>query len=272
MHACLNDYFCRMSRLILFLWITPLLSLGQVRLAKLEVKRGEIYKISAGDILVIDTLIMSDSSSIELNYLQKDNYIHAKVLVAGTGTRILGRGEGGKPGKDGAKGFTPDGPCLDGTAGRGGTGGTHGDDGKNLFLYLTTLNIQGSLLIDLSGGDGGDGGKGGLGGGGSPGTRVCVGGTGGTGGNGSTGGNGGGGGTLTVNCKSCPDLRLWLGEKLVVRNFGGYAGLGGDGGQGGPAGLSSVGDNAKDGKAGPRGKKGANGEAGKQGAINFGYN
>lgn len=261
-----------MIRLAFLLLLVPSLAISQIRLARLEVRKGEVYTIPSGDILVVDTLIMEDSSSIELNRAQKDNYIHAKVLRAGTGARILGRGEKGKDGKDGIKGITADGPCLDGAAGRGGTGGTYGGDGNNLFLYLTALHIQGTLQIDLSGGDGGDGGKGGLGGGGGPGLRVCVGGTGGAGGNGSTGGNGGNGGTLTVNCKSCIDLRVWLGEKLLVRNFGGYGGIGGDGGSGGPAGLSTVGDNAKDGKIGAKGKKGADGEAGKQGAINFGYN
>lgn len=258
-----------MIRFIVALLFGPLTLFGQIRMSKLEVPAGETFTMRGTDIIVVDTLVMGDSSSIQLNRQRPDNYIHAKVFTAGKGTRILGQGTRGFYGKDGANGITIDGPCRDGTTGRNGTNGTNGSNGTNLFLYFTNFSVKGSLTIDISGGDGADAGKGGLGGGGSPGTRVCVGGTGGRGGDGGNGGNGGNGGVLTISCKECPDLRAWLGNKLIVRSYPGFGGLGGDGGGGGLAGLGSGGDTSMDGKIGQRGRKGVDGIGGKQGAINF---
>lgn len=252
--------------LLIFL---PILACAQIRVSKLEVIPGQTFTIQEGDILVVDTLIMRDSSAIRLNRKLTDNFIHAKVLIVGNGARILGHGAKGQRGIDGRRGTTPSGPCADGVQGRGGTGGSHGENGNNLSIYTTDFQLQGSLIVDLAGGDGGDGGDGGPGGGGGQGTRVCVGGNGGNGGNGGTGGNGGSGGTFNINCKTCPNLRLWLGERMVVRNFGGFAGIGGEPGRGGSAGLGVNGDSAKDGKNGGRGKKGADGEPGKPGSVNF---
>jgi len=242
---------------------------AQIRLTRLELKPKEIYSMGTSDILVLDTLVMSDSSSIILSLDKKDFFIHSKKIVIGKGCRIIGGGESGKPGKDGVKGLTGEGPCRDGGVGKGGTGGSHGDHGKNLSIYSNELIIRGSLLVELSGGDGGDGGKGGEGGGGSPGTRVCIGGNGGNGGNGSSGGHGGDAGALLIVCKNCVNIRSWLGQTLIVRTYGGNAGLGGIGGAGGPAGLNPTGNSSQDGKHGARGKTGPDGQAGKNGAINF---
>ena len=258
-----------MIRFIVVLLFGPLAVFGQLRMTKLEIPKGDTFVIRNTDIIVVDTLILGDSAAIQLNREQANNYIHAKVFSAGRHSRIIGHGARGVYGKDGKAGTTIDGPCLDGTAGRNGSNGTRGENGTNLFLYLSSMTIRGSLTIELNGGDGADAGNGGMGGGGSPGTRVCMGGTGGPGGNGGVGGNGGDGGALTISCTDCPDLRAWLGNKLVVRSYGGYAGVGGQGGSGGPAGLGSGGDTTKDGKIGPRGKKGAYGTPGKQGAVNF---
>ncbi|HZY79186.1 MAG TPA: hypothetical protein VFE50_06675 [Cyclobacteriaceae bacterium] len=258
-----------MVRFIVVLLFAPIAVFGQIRIAKLVIPEKQTYKIQNTDIIVVDTLIMNDSSVIVLNRAKKDNFIHAKHLIAKKGAKIIGGGAKGLPGKDGAKGTSMDGPCIDGTNGLNGTGGSHGDHGINLFLYFTQLTITGSLTVDLRGGDGGDGGKGGNGGGGSMGTRVCVGGTGGAGGNGGSGGNGGNGGALTISCKECIDLRALLGEHLLVRNYAGFGGVGGDAGGGGLAGLGANGQTSKDGKIGPRGKRGTDGTTGKEGAINF---
>jgi hypothetical protein len=258
-----------MIRFIVVLVLAPLATFAQIRMSKLVVPEKQTYKIQGTDIIVVDTLIMNDSSVIELNRSKKDNFIHAKHLIAKKGARIMGVGEKGQKGKDGNKGISMDGPCIDGTPGHNGTGGSHGDSGMNLFLYFNQLTITGSLTIDLRGSDGGDGGNGGNGGGGSMGTRVCVGGTGGPGGSGGTGGNGGNGGTLTISCKDCIDLRALLGEQLLVRNYAGFGGVGGDAGGGGLAGLGAQGQTSKDGKIGPRGKRGPDGTTGKEGAINF---
>ncbi|HKU52805.1 MAG TPA: hypothetical protein VJQ25_10090 [Nitrospira sp.] len=259
-----------MIRFIVVLLFAPVAAFSQIRIDKLVVPANETYTLTGSDIIVVDTLIMYDSSTIQLNTAKRDNFIHAKHLIARSGARIMGVGQKGERGKDGTKGLTMDGPCIDGTPGHGGTGGSHGDNGTNLFLYLSQLTITGSLTIDLRGSDGGDGGDGGQGGGGSLGTRVCIGGTGGPGGNGGTGGNGGNGGALTISCKECIDaMRAMLGHQFLVKNYAGFGGVGGSGGSGGLAGLGAQGMTSKDGKIGPRGKRGADGTNGKEGSINF---
>lgn len=262
-----------MIRFIVVLFFVPIGAFAQIRMSKLVVPEKGSYKIEGTDIIVVDTLIMNDSSYIELNTAKKDNFIHAKALIAKKGARIMGVGAKGTHGKDGNKGTTMDGPCIDGTPGHHGTGGSHGDNGTNLFIYTNQLTITGSLTIDLRGSDGGDGGNGGQGGGGSLGTRVCVGGTGGPGGNGGTGGNGGNGGSLVISStQSEPDLRGFLDHQLLVKNYAGFGGIGGDAGAGGLAGLGAQGMTSKDGKIGQRGKRGSNGLPGKEGAISFELN
>ena len=247
--------------LLLFIGTT---GIAQVRMEKLTLRPKEVYVLVGSDILVADTLIMQDSSSLVLNIKKAENYIHTKVMKVGKGCKIIGNGEDGVKGESGINGLTPGGPCKNGSAGGPGSPGKSAGSGLDLYLYLGELTLAGKLGIELNGGHGGDGGPGGLGGGGSPGTRVCQGGDGGVGGNGANGGDGGHGGKLTVSCGRCPDLLTGL----VVRNYGGSAGLGGKGGQGGSAGLVNSGS-AADGKQGPRGKPGQSGAAGKRGNIIF---
>lgn len=253
----------------IFLLCSSLVGFSQIRMDKLVVKAGKPYELFGSDILVVDTLIMLDSAKIFLNRSKPDNFIHAKIIKVGKGCQITGAGENGLTGDNGIGGYTAVGPCKNGTPGSNGKPGTSATDGVNLFLYFNHLQITGSLMFALSGGDGGDGGRGGNGGGGSPGTRLCPGGDGGPGGNGASGGNGGDGGNLTLTCNGCTDLRTLLGNKILVRSYGGNAGLGGDGGQGGLAGLVSAGRNTQDGTNGPKGKTGERGESGRSGAINF---
>lgn len=214
---------------------------------------------------MVDTLVMGDSSSIVLNPLKKDNFIHAKHLLVGKGCSILGNGRPGLKGREGENGVTQSAPCRNGSAGKEGLPGESGKDALNLSLYTSVLKINGSLIISLNGGDGGDGGRGGRGGDGGSGTRVCPAGDGGNGGNGAKGGNGGNGGSASINCKQCADLHLLMGEKIVVKNYGGFGGVGGDGGFGGQAGLGPV----KDGRNGLRGKEGEHANQGKTGLVNL---
>lgn len=261
-----------MKVFLLSLFVFSLLlreSYGQIRLTVLTVSSQEEYAIIGSDIIVMDTLILQDSATIILNPEHKDNFIHAKVALIGKGVRILGLGDSGSSGEVGTDGFTRGGPCLDGTAGGSGTEGTNGTAGTNLFLYFDDLSINGSLSIDMSGGNGGDGGRGGAGGGGSPGTRVCSGGTGGTGGNGAQGGDGGDSGSITINCIACHDLRTMLDSTLFLRTFGGNAGLGGQPGQGGLPGLGTSSGNSLDGTRGQQGERGQDGIAGKNGVVTF---
>src|SRR5205085_11490632 len=118
-----------MIRFIVALLFGPLVVFGQIRLSKLEIMPLDTFAITGTDIIVVDTLIMHDSSSIQLNREKPANYIHAKEFRAGNGVKILGQGYRGFYGKDGARGVTLDGPCLDGTNGRNGTNGTNGKDG-----------------------------------------------------------------------------------------------------------------------------------------------
>jgi len=236
---------------------------------KLVIAAGQSFELAESDILVVDTLIMEDSSKIILNRNKADNFIHAKVINTGNNCWIIGNGENGVDGEIGLGGYTAVGPCKDGIPGRKGTAGTSASHGVNLYIYYDQMSLKGKLTFELSGGNGGDGGRGGNGGGGSPGTRLCTGGDGGAGGDGSSGGSGGNGGNLTFTSNGSEELRSLLGNKIQVRNYGGNGGLGGDGGLGGLAGLVSAGRVSQDGELGPKGKIGESGEPGKRGAINF---
>lgn len=260
-------YFWTMLRiaLLFILLFYSSLSMAQIRLEKLVLEKNEKYVIEGSDILVTDSLIMGDSSEIVLNPQKKDNFIHAKVTIVGKGCQISGVGSSSKKAKDGIPGVDQAGPCLLGRNGGNGYPGSQGLSANNLFLYFTELQINGSLTINLNGGDGGDGGDGGRGGGGGPGTRVCSGGNGGNGGNGANGGNGGDAGTLSIQCKNCPTVRGLIHTFLIVKNYGGYSGLGGEGGFGGSGGLGSY----NDGVNGKKGKSGKDGVEGKNGAIIF---
>lgn len=238
---------------------------AQVRLDVLKLERKEVYHLLGTDILVVDTLILRDSSRIVLNKKSKDNFIHVKQLVIGRGVVIDGRGRDGIRGIAGAAGSSPEGPCKDGAQGESGKPGTNGTGAVNLFLYIDELKLTGNILIDLAGGDGGDGGKGAKGVDGNPGTKLCQGGNGGNGGTGGPGGNGGNAGNLTITSRYGTDLRSMIGEKIKVRSYGGFAGVGGEGGL---PGLSGLGPN-RDGAPGKRGITGAQGIPGKPGGIYF---
>lgn len=249
----------------LFFVVMTTTSLAQIRLSKLIIQKGQRYEILNSDIAVIDTLIMLDSSSIQLNTQKKSNFLHAKKMVVGKGCQIVGTGSVGKNGSPGQVGVQFGGPCRNGTDGSDGTAGLPGSDATNLSIYLTNLELNGTLIINLMGGNGGDGGKGGDGGNGGSGTKVCQGGTGGKGGKGGPGADGGKGGNLLVQCKVCPDLRLLQNEKLFIKVYGGYAGLGGEKGMGGQAGLGPT----RDGKNGSSGIEGPEGQQGKEGTVIF---
>ncbi len=237
--------------------------LAQIRLNTLTIGPNEVFELQNTDVMVVDTLILRDSSRVVLNALKKDNFIHLKKLIVGWGSAIVGKGTPGIPGATGPSAVTAGGPCRDGTAGLPGTPGTAGSSGVNLFLYIDELLIKGNLVVDLAGGDGGDGGKGGNGGDGNTGTRLCQGGNGGDGGAGAAGGRGGQGGSLTITSIYGANLRNSMGEKIIVRSYGGFGGIGGEGGMGGQCGLSP----SRDGDQGRKGQTGLQGKAGKSGGI-----
>ncbi len=249
----------------LFLSVLSLGVTAQIRLEKLVLERGQRYQLEGSDILVVDTLIMRDSSHIILNRNKTDNYIHARIASIGNGCTIEGSGKRGTDGTNGTAGADQLSPCRQANPGGDAEDGANGETGTNLFFYSDDIQIKGNLTINLNGGDGGDGGDGGQGGGGGPGTRVCPGGDGGQGGNGMQGGNGGNGGNFTLQCKRCPDYQVWLGSKLYIKNYAGFGGMGGEAGRGGLAGLGPL----RDGRNGIRGSHGEEGVTGKNGIVTF---
>ena len=256
-------------RFLLFLCLIPIAALAQVRVGRLIVKSNQVFKIDQSDIVVADTLIMMDSSSIQLNLLKKENYLRAQIAIFGNYCRIEGSGVNGGGGRNGRSGDTPFGPCRPGEAAHHGGRGLDGGNGVNLFLYFQEITVKGKLFINIKGGNGGNGGKGGNGGSGSPGTIHCRGGDGGDGGNGADGGNGGNGGTLVINCSRCIDLKSLFTKSIILNNNGGNFGVGGKGGYGGVPGL---GPSNKNGKGGSPGMDGANGKSGEKGNLNFEIN
>jgi hypothetical protein len=252
--------------LLILLSVLTIPTFAQVRVSKFLVKKNEVYRLEGSDIIVADTLIMMDSSRIRLNELKPQNFIRAKVAIFGKHCIIDGKGIRGSNGRDGAQGTTVIGPCRQGTSGKNGSRGLDGGPGINLFLYIDQLIVNGSLIIDVSGGNGGDGGNGGQGGGGSPGTLHCNGGFGGTGGNGGRGGNGGVGGALMLGGLEAEAIRTLLNTQVFINVKGGNFGYGGSSGYGGSAGLGPAGRN---GKIGTRGVDGFHGRSGSHGSIQF---
>ncbi|MDH4089470.1 MAG: hypothetical protein OEV24_03335 [Cyclobacteriaceae bacterium] len=249
--------------LLLFLLLFAGSLPAQVRVAKLVIKPNEVFMLAESDILVADTLIMMDSSTLVLNKLKTENFLRVKVARFGSHCTIDGSGIDGKPGRNGIPGITPIGPCINGSAGKDGTRGLDGTKGLNLFMYLEKVTIAGQLTVDLSGGRGGQGGNGGNGGGGSPGTLHCFGGDGGNGGAAGQGGNGGNGGVLTITVPVPQAIRDLIGEKkLFIKTAGGGQGPSGKGGYHGGAGLGPSKKNGKDGEPGAYNNNGIAGEKG----------
>ena len=153
--------------IVLLLLTVSCASLAQVRVSKLVIESKDTFELKNSDILVADTLVMKDSSTLVLNKLKRENYIRAQVVVIGNHCIIDGKGLNGQEGRNGTSGSTPFGPCANGTPGRNGGKGLDGTPGINLFLYIEDVKLTGKLIIDLSGGNGGRGGDGGSGGGGA---------------------------------------------------------------------------------------------------------
>jgi hypothetical protein len=230
---------------------------AQLHLDFLNLKSKEVYQIVDSDILVVDSLIMGDSSAILLDPTKSESFLHIKWMQIGNACSIIGRGKNGTKGKDGAKGKNGSGPCASGYPGANGTVGSSGRHGANLSWYFTKIIIKGNLIIDISGGDGGDGGSG------ASGTRACKGGAAGNGGNGGNGGDGGNGGVLKLFCKQCTSHFInYEGNKIAFKMFAGSPGDGGRWGRTGDVGLG-----VKNGNLGRNGNMGREGKAGLEGKL-----
>jgi hypothetical protein len=245
-------------------------SWSQIRYEKLVIEPGEQFKLdNDSDIIVADTLILMDGSTLILNTHKAENFVRSKVVIIGNNCTIDGRGRDGQPGRTGRAGSSLTGPCRDGLPAESGTPGQPGGNGVNLYFYVGDLRVNGKLTIDLSGGKGGEGGAGGKGGDGNPGTVHCNGGNGANGGVGGRGGDGGNSGNLVISAPNPSNMQEWIGTLIIFNNTGGD---GGRGGKGGHAGLKGPGPANKMGKDGMKGVSGDTGERGDTGTINFEIN
>ncbi|GHA76513.1 hypothetical protein [Pontibacter akesuensis] len=133
-----NKYFILSAFLLLAF---PALSQTK-HYSKLEIKSKEVFEVGPDNMLVVDTLIMHDKSTIKFSP-ETLGILKAKVVSVGKNCTISSRGEKGED----AKSALPDKPDLHGTPGQ---------NGGNLQLDMHFASL-GSLTIDSRGGKGGDG-------------------------------------------------------------------------------------------------------------------
>lgn len=250
--------------LFFFLLFLSFASVAQLRYTKLVVEPGKVFSYEESDILVADTLIMLDSSSIVLNHLKQENYLYAKVAIFGKGCSIKGNAEHGKPGVSGRAGTSFNTPCKDATNGEDAQHGANGGRATSLLIYIKEIQVSNPILISLSGGNGGHGGKGGDGGSAGAGTIHCNGGDGGNGGKGGFGANGGNGGDLMVNLPVAEQTKLKLHLRVFLK-----AGTYGRGGRGGYSGSGGLGPRGKHGRNGLQGEDGFDGALGTDGVVSY---
>jgi hypothetical protein len=247
-----------------FLCFISLISVAQLRYTKLEIERGQTFAFGQSDILVVDTLVMRDSSSIVLNRLRKENYLYAKVVIIGNACSIKGIAQHGKNGKPGRAGLSSNAPCKNAVDGEEAQPGAEGGHATHLLLYVKEIQITHPLSIFLTGGNGGNGGTGGDGGSGGGGTLHCNGGSGGKGGKGGSGANGGNGGDLMINMPLAEQKKIKTMVKIFLK-----AGTYGRGGNGGYSGSAGLGPKGKHGKSGMQGEDGSDGSPGIDGTIRY---
>jgi hypothetical protein len=248
----------------LFLFFISFSSVAQLRYTKLVLEPGQVFSYDQSDILVADTLIMRDSSSIVLNNMKKENYLYAKVAIIGKGCNIKGNADHGKAGAGGRAGISLNAPCKDASNGEDAQPGVDGGHATSLLVYIKQIQISSPILISLSGGNGGNGGKGGDGGSAGAGTIHCNGGDGGNGGKGGHGANGGNGGNLVLNLPLAEQSKLKQQLRIFLK-----AGTYGRGGRGGYSGSGGLGPRAKHGRNGLQGEDGFDGASGMDGTISY---
>lgn len=250
--------------LFFFIIFTSFTSIAQLRYTKLIVEPGQVFSYEQSDILVADTLIMRDSSSIILNHAKKENYLYAKVAIIGKSCSIKGNADHGKSGSPGRAGMSSSAPCRNASDGEDAQPGANGGRATRLLVYIKEITISNPLSIFLNGGNGGNGGKGGDGGSAGAGTIHCNGGDGGNGGKGGDGANGGNGGDLVLNLPITEQAKLKQHLRVLLK-----AGTYGRGGRGGYSGSGGLGPRGKHGGNGLQGQDGIDGASGADGAVNY---
>src|SRR5258705_5300690 len=118
--SCAYFYqMCRSVFITLSFFLLVSICWSQVRLNKLVIEAKEKYQILGTDIMVLDTLVMNDSSSIILNPSKLDNFIHLKKIASfGKACMIFGHGISGIPGKQEDDGLTQSATFRNGSAGK----------------------------------------------------------------------------------------------------------------------------------------------------------
>ena len=157
------------------------------------VKESEEYTISETR-LDIETFTLEQGSTLWLDDDLQELEINANnVNIVGSKTKIVAYGRDGNTGNDGEKGGDAGGDCKEGGDGKKGQKGVDGSDGKKITINTKNLTINGTLTVDVHGGNGGMGGDGGSGANGGKVDRSdkCSGGKGGKGGDAGDGWNGG---------------------------------------------------------------------------------
>ncbi len=131
--------------------------------AELKVNAGETYRFdSETKILDLESLILEDGATLDLNNNQPAILIRAKKVQVGQGVKIIGAGTAGSAGVDGRSFEVAARDCETPRAGAPGSIGGDGSNGVNLNIDWTIVSF-GSLELDLRGGDAGPGGQGGNG-------------------------------------------------------------------------------------------------------------
>jgi len=255
--------FVIIELLIILMIMYSKISSAQTHPSVLEIAKNGVYEMKE-DTLVVDELILRDSSKLVLNKNGKSIFLKARRISVGSACSIIGNGEPGLTGIYGKNADQPKGACSNGLVGEIGMQGKDGEPGKKFILETEQMDITAMLSISLIGGNGGDGGNGGSGSRGSRSTAHCTS-NGGDGGAGATGGNGGNGGSFSLNCQKCSDI-IKLTTRIALINRGGYQGYGGEGGKGG---LRGEGASEQQSKKGLAGKTGANGKRGVDGTPMF---
>lgn len=250
--------------LFFILSIISFSALAQLRYTKLVIETGQAFSYAQSDILVADTLIMQDSSSIVLNNLKTENYLYAKVAIIGKGCSINGNAAHGNAGTGGRAGSSFSTPCKDATNGEDAQSGTDGGHGTRLLVYIKHIEVNHPILISLAGGNGGSGGKGGDGGSAGAGTIHCNGGDGGNGGKGGHGAHGGNGGGLVLNLPIAEQAKLKQQLRVFLK-----AGTFGRGGRGGYSGSGGLAPRGKHGRNGLQGEDGFDGAPGTDGVVSY---
>lgn len=190
---------------------------------------------------------------------------------------------GGTHGYDGSDGDNATGTAETGGSGKNGSNGQDGTLDGHVAIECNFIEVTGTGVVKIRGGDGapgGNGGDGGNGGTGGPGKNAGFifvkggkGGTGGAAGNGGNGGDGAGGGAPigAFNKNAAYSILVAMNNNGICYLIGGDGGKGGIGGNPGTPGSGGAGGSGVWNSDGDNGDPGASGQRGSDGEDGLGY-